>query len=135
MMEPRLLLLSVPPLVLLGVPTPWMLVSSVSAVCATYDMHILDIYCSYSTELCSNGDIRLVGGMRKDSQNRSLEGRLEYCYEEQWGTVCDSNFDNFDARVICKEAGFSASEHAELLLNDPIAMYLCFRWCTCISWK
>ena len=58
-----------------------------------------------------DGEIRFVGGMRWDNQNRSLEGRVEYCNAEQWGTVCDNNFDNFDARVVCRQAGFSLSKH------------------------
>jgi len=26
---------------------------------------------------------------------------------EQWGTICDDYFGNYDARVICKMLGFS----------------------------
>ena len=39
--------------------------------------------------------IRLV-----DGQN-DREGRLEVFYSNEWGTVCDDDFDDFDATVAC----------------------------------
>ena len=49
---------------------------------------------------CTNGDIRLVGGVS------SHEGRLEICYNNQWGTVCDNYFTSTDARVVCRQLGY-----------------------------
>ena len=31
---------------------------------------------------CSNGDVRLAGGLLVN------QGRVEICYQNQWGTVC-----------------------------------------------
>ena len=39
------------------------------------------IYCSHIA--CTNEDIRLIGG------STSFEGRVEICYNNNWGTVCD----------------------------------------------
>ena len=47
--------------------------------------------------LCQDGDIRL-----RDGQN-STEGRVEICFNNQWGTVCDDSWDAADAAVVCTQ--------------------------------
>ena len=49
---------------------------------------------------CADGDLRLVGG------TEAYEGRLEFCHNGQWGTICDDGWDNGDARVACRQLGF-----------------------------
>ena len=54
------------------------------------------------TANCSDGDLRLRG------TNNSREGRVEMCYEGQWGTVCDDLWGTNDAKVACRQLGFSS---------------------------
>ena len=55
-----------------------------------------------ATANCTDGELRLRGG------NTSREGRVEMCYERQWGTVCDRYWGTNDAKVACRQLGFSS---------------------------
>ena len=50
---------------------------------------------------CNTGDLRLAGGMNE------LEGRVEICVNNQWGTICDRNWEAAEAAVACRQAGLS----------------------------
>jgi hypothetical protein len=59
--------------------------------------------CRFTTTNCSGsftyGGTRIAGG--------GQSGRLEVRISGQWGTVCDDSFADVDARVACRELGFS----------------------------
>eukprot|EP00731_Ephydatia_muelleri_P031707 Em0023g214a len=50
---------------------------------------------------CSDGSLRLQGG------TSTLNGRVELCLNNAWGTICDRGFDTDDAAVICQQLGFA----------------------------
>ena len=50
--------------------------------------------------VCDDNDVRLVGGVDQ------YDGRVEICFNEVWGTVCDDLWSSVDAGVACRELGF-----------------------------
>jgi len=48
---------------------------------------------------CIEGDIRLADG------TNYYEGRVEVCHKNEWGTVCDEDWDNNDGKVVCRQLG------------------------------
>jgi len=72
----------------------------------TTQLHVLSNYTSFFvtvgpqgglTANCTLGEIRLVNGASE------LDGRVEVCFGNLWGTICHNSWDNRDAGVICKQ--------------------------------
>ena len=67
-----------------------------------------------STEIgnCTTGDIRLVDG------SNPLEGRVETCINNAWGTACNNRFSSSDADVVCKDLGYNFTDSYPLPISD-----------------
>ena len=52
---------------------------------------------AYIPSACYDGQVRLMNG----TQPSVNEGRVEICYNNTYGTVCDDFFDEAAASVVC----------------------------------
>ena len=78
-------------------------------------------FCSIAIQGCTNGTLRLANGPVESA------GRVEICINGVWGTVCHNGWDNNDARVVCRQLGYSVNtERGELVhsLRRELVMYV-----------
>ena len=69
--------------------------------------------------ICVNGDVRLVGG------TNPLEGRVEVCFYNQWGTMCGESWSANEALVACRQLGFAnAGKYDNSLKCSTYDLYL-----------
>ena len=59
-----------------------------------------DHFCFLRDTFCCDGTVRLAGG------SLSNEGRVEICQSGEWKTVCDNNWSDNEARVVCRQLGY-----------------------------
>lgn len=58
--------------------------------------------------------------VRLADSNTSCSGRVEFYYNHQWGSVCDTNFGTDEADVICGQldCGRAASVHGDAYFGE-----------------
>ncbi|XP_063406062.1 deleted in malignant brain tumors 1 protein-like [Mytilus trossulus] len=62
--------------------------------------HDVGIHCFLNCSIEAEGDLRIIKGYAEN------QGRLEIKYKGEWGTVCDNQFENDDAKVACRQLGY-----------------------------
>ena len=78
-------------------------------------MHAIYSY----TECYTEDEVRLVAGSVPSN------GRVEYCKNGLWGSICKTSWDEKDAQVVCAQLGYS-----KIL---ELAMLLCLFWIFCAA--
>ena len=66
---------------------------------------------------CDDWDIRLIDGSKES------EGRVEVCFGNVYGTVCDDFWDELEARVVCRQLGYTGTSNSYLLKTFLIMVY------------
>ena len=63
---------------------------------------------------CQDGDIRLSGG------RHYREGKVEVCRNQQWGRVCDDEWDENDSTVVCRQLGLLKEGSQQSYMVDAV---------------
>ena len=74
----------------------------------TYLIHIA------AEPICTNGQVRLVNGELES------QGRVEVCFNNTWGTVCDDLWGEREAQVVCRQLGFNINDGIGMLCNTTV---------------
>ena len=72
----------------------------------------LPLCMSISEFVCADGDVRLVDG------EYGSDGRLEVCFDQRFGSVCDSGFGQAEAAVVCRQLQYDDGEGGEMCVSD-----------------
>ena len=55
--------------------------------------------------------VRAVQGYQKDSDRNYTQGVIEVSHNGAWGAICDTNFNNNNAYVLCRMMGYESGAY------------------------
>ena len=90
------------------------------------------VFCRDELVICTQGSVRLVKAETSPSPSPSPspklrnEGRVEYCNANQWGTVCNNEWNSMDAAVVCRQLNIisGSSNSNQFILCMYVYMYV-----------
>lgn len=93
--------------------------SKMATGCGDGDVRLVDdsdislpiIFAKYSNATClyhvHTNDIEVLHCA--SNWNATIEGRVEICWDNLYGTVCDDRWDDLEARVVCRQLQHSSA--------------------------
>ena len=75
-----------------------------SLLCKSPGMYLISLSSIIDTT-CVDGTVHLIGG---DTISR---GRVKYCYNGSWYSVCASGWGEEEAQVVCNTLGYDTITH------------------------
>ena len=84
-----------------------------------YDLIMLVIIFIDPGFSCTDGEIRLVDGLSANV------GRVEICYDNHYGTICQNGWNQHDASVVCAQLGFEREGMYYLRVYVDVSRCVC----------
>ena len=70
---------------------------------------------------CTTGSVRLADPRE---QANTIQGRVEVCINQAWGTVCSDKFDQEDAGTVCVAAGGFLRNGVYILVDTEVVIMI-----------
>lgn len=67
---------------------------------------------------CNHGDIRI----NPYNTYTKLMGHVEVCINGSWGSICSDHFDDSDAKVVCRQLGYSPFGKYQCIVQYNVSM-------------
>ena len=88
----------------------------------------------------SAADCSIPGEVRLAENFSGNEGRVEICYNGEWGTICDNQWGRSDAMVVCRQLGLPSLRKIYIYLvchpsgaGKKVQMTYTITVCNCFS--